>query len=241
LGVIAVGLGLSAAIAGCASSERAAQQRELAMLRGQLEEVRKNQETQARELARLAGEMKALDAQSTFVISEVKASSEDRTRVKASLEESGTALRELQTKVDALSKAVAAIPAGPEQLYATAMASLKAEAHAQAAREFRELTARYPNDPLASNAQYWIGEAYYRARDFPEAVVEFSKVIDRYPASDQVPEALLKIGLCHRALNDEERARATWEQLTTQFPETNAASQARSLLATPGAAGAPGR
>jgi tol-pal system protein YbgF len=237
----AVALGVGVAIGGCASSERAAQQREMAALRGQLEEVRKSQETQARELARLAGEMKALDAQSTFVLSEVKASSEERTRVKTSLEESGTAVRELQTKVDALNKAVAAMPAGPEQLYTTAMASLKVEAHAKAARGFRELTTRYPDDPLASNAQYWLGEAYYRERDFPEAVVEFRKVIDRYPASAQVPDALLKIGLCHRALKDEARARATWEQLTNEFPGTNAASEARSLLATPGAAGTPGQ
>ena len=226
---------------GCASSERAAQQREIAALRSQVEEIRKGQETQAREMARLAGEMKALDAQSTFVISEVKASSEERARVQAAIAESGTALRELQTQVGALSKAVvpaAPLAAAPDQLYATAMASLKAEEHMRAAREFGELTAKFPDDPLASNAQYWIGEAYYRARDFPAALVEFQKVIDRYPASAQVPEALLKIGLCHRALKDQARARVAWEQVAHDFPGTNAASEAHSLLATLGGAGA---
>jgi len=240
-------MAVAVAITGCASGERAAQQRELSTLRGQLEETRKGQETQARELARLAGEMKALDAQSAFVIAEVKASSEERASVKAAIAESSAALRELQSTVERLGKTVTGPPAAPalspagsaEELYATAMASLKAEEHARAVNEFREVTTRFPGDPLASSAQYWIGEAYYRQRDFPEAMTQFQTVIDRYPASAQVPEALLKIGLCHRALKDQARARVAWEQVAKDFPGTNAASQASSLLTTLGSGGTP--
>ncbi len=247
-------IGIGTALTGCASGERAEREREIAALRSQLEEIRKGQEAHGRELARLSGEMKALDAQSTFVISEVKASSEERARVKAAIEESNTTLRALQSTVDGVSKALsapapppaaapapssAAPDASPEQLYTTAMASLKAEEHAQAVLEFRELTRKFPEHPLASNAQYWIGEAYYRQREFPEAVVEFRKVVDGYPTSSQVPEALLKIGLCHRAQQDQARARTVWEQVVKEYPGTNAANQARSLLTTLGGAGAP--
>jgi tol-pal system protein YbgF len=237
-------IGLGWAMSGCGSGERAAQQREILALRSQIEEVRKSQETQAREFARLAGEMKALDAQSTFVLSEVKASGEERARVKAALAESSTALTELGTRVDGLGKAVAALPATPpaasvDQLYAAAMEGVKSEEYTRALGAFRELTTRFPDDPLASHAQYWIGEAYYRLGNFSEAVVEFRKVVDRYPASAQVPETLLKIGLSHRALQDQPRARAAWEQVAQEFPGTSAASQARSLLATLGGSAAP--
>jgi TolA-binding protein len=44
----------------------------------------------------------------------------------------------------------------------------------------------------------------------------------------------LKIGLCYRALKDEARAREVWEQLAKDFPGTNAANQASTLLTTSG-------
>jgi len=243
---------VAAVTASCTSGDRAEREREIATLRSQLEEIKKGQDAHTRELARLSGEMKALDAQSTFAIGEVKASSEDRARVKATLDENGRTLRELQDAVDGLRKAATPAPATPpaaapgssstapdatpEQMYAAAMASVTAEEHARAAALFRELIQRFPQDALASNAQYWIGEAYYRQRDFQEAMVEFRKVVDGYAASPQIPEALLKIGLCHQALKDQARARMTWEQLTREYPGTNAATQARSLLTTSGAA-----
>ena len=95
------------------------------------------------------------------------------------------------------------------------------------------LTQRFPEHPLAANAQYWIGEAYYRQKNFRDALPEFRKVIDRYPNSPQVPEALLKIGLCYRAVTDSAHARAAWERLTKEYPGTNAAAPARSPLAAP--------
>lgn len=246
-------VGVVAAVSGCASGERV--EREIGTLRSQVEELRKGQDANAKELARLSGEMKAVDAQSAFLAGEVKAAGEERARSKAALEESDKALRELRSAVEELSKAgtpppaspPAATPrsstpdASPEQLYAAAMASFQAEEHGQAVLEFTELTKKFPEHPLAANAQYWVGEAYYRQRDFQQALVEFRKVIDGYPKGSQVPEALLKIGLCHRALKDQARAREAWEQVTKEYPGTNAATQARSLLATSGGAGRPAR
>jgi len=52
-----------------------------------------------------------------------------------------------------------------------------------------------------------------------------------------VSEALLKIGLCQRALGDAASAKASWEQVIRQFPKSDAARQARTLLASPAAAG----
>ena len=246
-----------AAVSGCASGERAQRAQEMATLRSQVEELRKSQEANARELARLSGEVKAVDAQSAFLAGEAKAAGEERARVKAALDESDKTLRELRSAVEELSKAAIPPPAAPpvaapaprssapdaspEQMYAAAMASFQAEEHGQAVLEFTELTRKFPEHPLAANAQYWVGEAYYRQRDFRQALVEFRKVIDGVPKGSQIPDALLKIGLCHRALRDQARAREAWEQVAKEYPGTNAATQARSLLATLGGTGRPAR
>ncbi len=241
--VVAVGVVVAG---GCASGERAEREREIAAVRSQLDELKKSQEANAKELARLSGEMKALDAQSAFLVGEVKAAAEERAHVKAALEQGDKAVRELTASVEELRKATpsagppattapapqsSAPDASPEQMYAAALASLQADEHERAVAQFTLLTKKFPEHPLASSAQYWIGEAYYRQREFQQALDEFRKVIDGYPKSPQIPEALLKIGLCYRSLRDQARAREAWEQVTQQFPGTNAADQARSLLA----------
>ncbi len=245
LGPLVLAVGLSAALGACASgsAERARREAEVAALRGQLDEVKKGQDAEARERAKLAGELKALDAQQAFLASEAKASKEELARAQQVIERSDGALRELRAAVDEVQRKMAELPpAGkavtssapretpPDQLYATAMASFRAEEHGQAVLEFTELVERFPQHALASNAQYWIGDAYYRQRDFRQALTEFQKVVDGYPQSPQVPEALLKIGLCHRALKEPAGARESWEQLAKAYPGTTAANQARLFL-----------
>jgi tol-pal system protein YbgF len=238
------------AVSACSNGERAQRDREIAALRSQVEDIRKGLDANKKELSRLSGEMKALDAQSAFVIGEVKASAEERARVKASLEDNSKALQALQSAVGELSKpsttppapaapAAVAPDATPEQIYATGLASLQADEYDRAVPVFAELTRRFPQHALASNAQYWIGEAYYRQRDFARALAEFEKVADVYPKSAQVPEALLKVGMCYRELQDQPRARDTWERVIKEYPGTNAANQAGSLLTGSGGASRP--
>lgn len=250
LRTMVLGMNLLIAVSACSSGERAQRDLEIVTLRSQVEDIRKRLDANNRELSRLSGEMKALDAQSAFVIGEVKASAEERARVSASIEDNRKALRALQSAVDALSKPPATPPAPaasaafapdatPEQIYAAALASLQADEYDRAVPAFAELTRRFPQHALASNAQYWIGEAYYRQRDFARALAELAKVADVYPKSSQVPEALLKVGLCYRELQDQPRARDAWERVIKEFPETNAANQARALVTGSGGASRP--
>ena len=249
LSTMLLAISAAIAVAACSNGERAQRDREIATLRSQVEEIRKGLDANNKELARLSGEMKALDAQSAFVLGEVKASAEDRTKVKASIEDNTKALRALQSAVDGLSKQsgtpsasaqLAFAPdATPDQIYAAGLTSLQADEYERAVLAFGELTRRFPQDALASNAQYWIGEAYYRQRDYSRALAALTKVVDVYPKSSQVPEALLKVGLCYRELQDQPRARDAWERVLKEYPGTTAADQARTLLSGAGGATRP--
>jgi len=255
LGVLAV------ALAGCGSAEKARREAEMAGLVKQVEELRKGQDQMNKEVSRLAGELKALDAQAAFLVGETKASAQEREQLKGSLQQQDEALRSLRAaldetnqKVDALSvpPQAAAPPAKPtlpsggreataEKLYASAMTAFRAEEHGQAVLEFTELIEKFPKHALAASAQYWIGEAYYRQRDFNQALTEFQKVPDLYPQSGPAAESLLKVGLCYRALHDVPRAREAWEQVLKTYPKSDAAAQARTLISSLGAPGRPSR
>ena len=239
------------ATAACASgdAERVRRSAEVADLHGQFAEVKKNQDAASRERTRLAEQVKAIDAQQAFVLVETKAVRQELDQLQKEVGQVASALRELRLAVEDVERKAAAPPAAatpgsgsaleasPEKLYASAMASFRSEEHGQAVREFGELVDRFPQHPLASNSQYWVGEVYYRQRDFRQALVEFQKVADGYPQSAQVPEALLKLGLCHRALKDTAAARESFERVVKGYPGTDAASQARTLLSQLGGQG----
>ena len=243
------------ATAACASgdAERARRAAEVADLHGQFAEVKKNQDAASRERTRLAEQVKSIDAQQAFVLVETKAVRQELDQLQKEVGQVASALRELRLAVEDVERKAAAPPASsalaakpgpggvreasPEKLYASAMATFRSEDYGQAVAEFNELVDRFPQHPLASNSQYWIGEASYRQRDFRQALVEFQKLIDGYAQSAQVPEALLKLGLCHRALKDTVAARESFERVVKGYPGTNAASQARTLLSQLGGQG----
>jgi tol-pal system protein YbgF len=226
---------------GACASQGASREQEIAALRSQIDELRRAQEANAQTMAKIAEDVKALNAQSAFLVGEAKGMRAELTRIAPIADEDHALVQSLRASVDDLRKAAAAGPATvsgnvtAEKMYAAAMASFQVDDYRQALLGWADLMKKFPDDPLAANAQYWIGETYYRQRDFRSALPEFRKVVDSYAKSPQVPEALLKVGLCYRALMDATRARETWEQLTANYPTTNAAGQARALLAASGA------
>ncbi len=247
---------LAVTAGGCGTGEKARREAETAALIKQVDELKKSQAQIAQDVGRLSGELKALDAQAAFLVGETKAQAQEREQLKGALQQQDGALKALRSALDETNQKIATLsvpppapaPARPtapsaskestpEKLYATAMTSFRAEEHGQAVLEFTELIDKFPRHSLASSAQYWIGEAYYRQRDFNQALAEFQKVPDLYPQSQSVPEALLKVGMCYRALHDVSRARETWEQVVRAHPKSEAATQARALLASLGPAG----
>jgi tol-pal system protein YbgF len=129
-------------------------------------------------------------------------------------------------------------PVSAEAAYGAALATFRAREHGQAVLEFLDFLARYPKHPLAANAQYWIGEAYYVQRDYRQALAEFQKVLDMpgRGAGGKAADALLMMGLCYTNLREPGRAQQAWERVIREHPDTGAAARARSLLRAPRAA-----
>jgi tol-pal system protein YbgF len=266
----------AAALTACSSARGAQTPPEAAPARITLADLKSAQDAQAQDLARLAADVKAMDAQQAFLVAELKSLSEQIAKLKSSIEDAESAVRSLRaTPVPPESRpapvpapppvpapapaqppaaAPAAKPAEPgaaapaptpapgqgapssrnaeaDRMFAAALAKLRAGDEGQAALEFTEFVSQYPTHPQAAVAQNYIGEAFYRQRDYKQAMAEYQKTVDGYTQAAQVSDALLKIGLCQRALGDGARAKSTWEQLVKQFPKSDAARQARTLLA----------
>lgn len=82
----------------------------------------------------------------------------------------------------------------PTSLYNSAMASFNSGQYALAIQGFQEFLQYYGSTPLASSAQYYIGECYYNNGDYPHAVKAYDEVISKYPKSNKALSARLKKG-----------------------------------------------
>lgn len=125
----------------------------------------------------------------------------------------------------------AAAAVGSEQAsYDAAFNALKASDYPRAINGFRGFLAGHPQSPLASNAQYWLGEAYYVTREYPSAIAAFQKVLTDWPDSRKAPDAQVKIGFTQAALGRTGDARVTLEEVVRRYPGTEAAQLATERL-----------
>ena len=101
----------------------------------------------------------------------------------------------------------------------------------EAAREgFQKLIKRYPKSRHADNAQFWIGEIYYREKWYEKAILEYQKVIEKYPQGNKVQASLLKQGFAFFNLGDKANARLILKELVKKYPKSNEAKIAKNKL-----------
>lgn len=91
---------------------------------------------------------------------------------------------------------------------------------------------RFPNSDNADNAQFWIGEIYYRQKWYEKAILEYQTVIEKYPKGNKVQASLLKQGFSFFNLGDKANARLIFNELVRKYPDANEAAIAREKLKT---------
>jgi tol-pal system protein YbgF len=97
-------------------------------------------------------------------------------------------------------------------------------------REFRaaetyltEFMKQYPNDPLAPEAQFYLGEAAFQSAEFRQAADHYLKAFSTFPASEKAPEALLKLAMSLRRLGENNAACDSFAELARRFPQAPSA------------------
>jgi len=113
---------------------------------------------------------------------------------------------------------------------AYALLSPQQKRYEEAARAFADFVAKYPQDELTPNAQYWLGEAYYVSQRNRDALQAFEAVVGKYPNSTKAPGALFKVGRLQQAAGNQDAARASYQRVVKDYPDAPAAGLARQKL-----------
>ncbi len=101
---------------------------------------------------------------------------------------------------------------------------------ASALSTFQRIANEYPQDALADDAQFGIGEAYFQMRRYEEALEAYRKVVNEFPFGDQVASAYLKIGFSYLALGERDLALDSFRAVSDDHPGTEAATVARQQM-----------
>lgn len=118
----------------------------------------------------------------------------------------------------------------PEELYNDAYTRLNQKDYQAARKEFKEFLKLFPQTEYSDNAQFWIGESYYREKRYEEAILEFEEVIKKFPQGNKLPDALLKQAFSFVAINDNNSAKLLLQKIIDQYPTSAQAEIAKVKL-----------
>jgi len=117
-----------------------------------------------------------------------------------------------------------------QRAYDSALDAFKRGDYGGAITGFGTFVKTYPRSPLASSAQYWIGNAQYARRDYRASITTQRQLLKEYPDSSKAPDALLNIASAQGDMGDNAASRRTLEELMARYPKSDAATRARQRL-----------
>jgi tol-pal system protein YbgF len=102
---------------------------------------------------------------------------------------------------------------------------------------YQDFLERFPEDNYSDNAQFWIGEAYFRQDRLAEAEMAYRQVLRNYEHRStlegyKTPDAIYRIGQAYLKRSDSQRARYYFSAAAERFPGTSAGRKAQHELAT---------
>jgi len=122
------------------------------------------------------------------------------------------------------------------QQYRKAEILLESQRYAEAILVFSNFLEHYPDHALAGSAQFHIGEAYFKQKQWPIAEQEFQKVLTSYDRSIHISDTLRMMATVEDHLGKAQEAARHRQQLSSLFANSPSAAQAEAAVQTAPAA-----
>lgn len=133
----------------------------------------------------------------------------------------------------------AAAPSGPapsaDLLYSNGLRDIQSGKYDLARSEFQDYLKYYGKTDLAANAQFYIGEIYYRQKKYQEAISEYDKVINNYPNNFKLAPARLHRAMAMLEIGQKASGIRELREVTKLFPGSEEDRYARARLKELGA------
>jgi tol-pal system protein YbgF len=117
-----------------------------------------------------------------------------------------------------------------DQLYQSALRDYNSAKYNIASSEFSDVIHYYPQDPLAGNAQFYLGEINYRQGKYAAAVKAYDAVLEQYSGNSKAPAAELRKGQSLIEMGQKDAGVRELRTLVQRYPQTPEAQEGRSKL-----------
>lgn len=118
----------------------------------------------------------------------------------------------------------------PTRMYEQAWADYTAGQWTLAIQGFEAFLKTFPRAELADEAQFYIGDTHFAQGVYADAITAYNQVIQNYPGTNSAPDAYYKRGLAQERLGQTDAARASWEHVMKEFPNSDAGRLAKQNL-----------
>jgi tol-pal system protein YbgF len=122
-------------------------------------------------------------------------------------------------------------PAPPlQQTYQAALRDYNSAKYELSNSEFGDVVKYYPQDDLAGNAHFYMGEIAYRQGKYSQAVKQYDVVLEQFSGNPKAPAAQLRKGESLLQSQQREAGAQELRSLIQRYPQTPEAAEARSKL-----------
>ena len=118
----------------------------------------------------------------------------------------------------------------PNQVFNGAYADFSKGNYQLALWGFQDFLRKFPSDPRASDALYWIAECHLSQDEYAKAVTEFDRLIQQYPDSLKVAASYLKKALALLEANQVAQAVVQLQHVVQNYPHSDEARIAHQRL-----------
>jgi tol-pal system protein YbgF len=83
---------------------------------------------------------------------------------------------------------------------------------------FRDFLKKYPGDPRAADANYWLGETMFQRQKYRDAAELFLLVSRDHPTTAKAPDSLLRLGQSLAQMGEKDAACGTLAEVGRKYP-----------------------
>jgi tol-pal system protein YbgF len=118
----------------------------------------------------------------------------------------------------------------PQESYKQGFDAYQKGAFDDAIQLFSQFLKQNPEDALAPNALFWMGESFMNLKEYEKAIVQYQELLDKFPKSDKTSRTMLRQGEAFAALGDKKSSTTLMKQIVELFPKSEEARVAQRRL-----------